>query len=762
MPKVATQHINKVKSALQRNGYANQQNLAEDLEISRDTVSRFFNGKSVSYTNFQEICRKLNLDTEEIIAFDTEDENNLNSSQVLCNLPRRDYPDLIDRDEKLTELLKYISPNYRQHITVVEGIGGVGKTALVLEAAYLCCEAKGGKPLSTGQKPRTDVPLFDAIIFASAKDSYLLPFGILKRPIREATLRDVFRVIADTLDDPVILQTRNTKQISQVYARLKQQSTLLIIDNMETIRGIDREEILSFLSDLPEPTQAVITTRERIVFHSSIKLESLSEKGSIDLIKQQAELKKVKLDEQQRKKIYYRFGGIPLALIYAVGQKANGYSIRKITEPETFLSREEVTEDIARFCFERSVQPLRGKAAHKLLIALSIFADAPIRDAVAEVAGLTIDPIAVEGGLAILEQLSLVRQQEGRYQILPLTREYASAELDREQSFKAQAYDRWVKWYLDFTNKYGGKDWEGWRINYDNYINPEWRNLEQVLSWCAVHNRYEDVKGLWENIDTYIDIEGYWQTRRNWWSWLLQNAEQRGDLETCIKASSEKAWTLILMPGDSKDEAEELLTKAWDLKAPVSYETKISLATHIAVLHMVRNKYQQSLEYLERAKLFLGKANLEERERLRYQMIVCFHEGEVNYRQNNLQKAKYLFEEVINKGNTIGWQRFTNYARNGLLEILIENGDFERAEEILSSGLFIANQSKEKRRIGHYQASYARLEKKRGNREEAKNWANKALKCFLKEGIKYDADEIRSLLQELDTDEMQDVEDHAH
>jgi tetratricopeptide (TPR) repeat protein len=151
--------------------------------------------------------------------------------------------------------------------------------------------------------------------------------------------------------------------------------------------------------------------------------------------------------------------------------------------------------------------------------------------------------------------------------------------------------------------------------------------------------------------------------------------------------------------------------------------------------------------------LFLEQSDLEERERLRHQMIIFFHEGEINYQQNNLQKAQALFEEVINKGRVIRWQRLTNYAQNGLLEVLIKNGDFERAEKILSSGLFIATQSQEKRRIGHYQASYARLEKRRDNREEAKNWANKALKCFIKEGIKYDADEMRLLLQELDTDE---------
>lgn len=58
--------IKQVKSAVPRNGFPRQRDLAEDLEISLATVSNFLNGKPVDYLNFIEICRKLAQDWQEI------------------------------------------------------------------------------------------------------------------------------------------------------------------------------------------------------------------------------------------------------------------------------------------------------------------------------------------------------------------------------------------------------------------------------------------------------------------------------------------------------------------------------------------------------------------------------------------------------------------------------------------------------------------------------------------------------------------------
>lgn len=68
--KVRQDQIERVKQALRLNGFARQQDLAENREVSRDTISRFFNGKAVSYLNFVEISTTLGLNWEKIADFE--------------------------------------------------------------------------------------------------------------------------------------------------------------------------------------------------------------------------------------------------------------------------------------------------------------------------------------------------------------------------------------------------------------------------------------------------------------------------------------------------------------------------------------------------------------------------------------------------------------------------------------------------------------------------------------------------------------------
>lgn len=70
--KVSPQYIQPVKSALKRNSFARQIDLAESLQLSKATVWNFLNGRPVDYLNFYEICQKLGLDLQEIADFDSQ------------------------------------------------------------------------------------------------------------------------------------------------------------------------------------------------------------------------------------------------------------------------------------------------------------------------------------------------------------------------------------------------------------------------------------------------------------------------------------------------------------------------------------------------------------------------------------------------------------------------------------------------------------------------------------------------------------------
>ena len=693
----------------------------------------------------------LELEPQSCVDFFSQEKNCKLDDQHSCrynNLPRLSSLSFISRQTELEKLLINISSNYRQHITVVEGIDGVGKTELVLKAAHLCCNAKD-------IDLNIQIPRFDAIIFTSIKQTYPTHFGISNRSEVEPTLQKIFRNIAKTLEDATILKARAEEQLKIVYQRLSEQNTLLIIDNLETLDSRDKEQVLGFLADLPKSTQAIITTRSRVVLFSSIRLDSLSIEDSWQLIKQEAKNKKIKITDHQTRRLCNYFGGIPIALIYAVGQRAKGYSLKRILgilEP-----RSAIPKDLAHFLFKRSVEPLRGQPTHKLLLSLAIFQDAPSKDAMATVAGLKPNSIAVEEGLKQLRILSLAQEKNGRYYTLATTREYTLVELAKYPDFEEEAREQWVKWFSQFTARYGDKDWQNWCVNYD-YLDQEWDNILSVLYWCAAQDRYEQVKQIWQNLDNYLDLYGYWKTRRYWWKWFIQESDRRADLPTYVQAISERAWTLTLMGEKYQSEVASEFVKAWKLHEYAELEIQANLACHIAVQRTSKKKYHQAFTWLERAEKLVNKTNLAKRELIRYQIYITYYKAEIHYWKSNqdgtsetqekelLQKAKELFQWVLDKGKEIGWQRFTNYAQNWLADLLIIENNLTQAEKLLKEGLFVAESNKERRRVGYYQASYARLETKRNNHEKAKQWANKALDIFDREEIEEDAREMRSLL----------------
>ncbi len=350
---------------------------------------------------------------------------------IPCNLPTPEHTALIGRQNEIADLLELLSSQYGTHLITVDGIGGVGKTALVLEVAYRCLRA------STGEVPNSQVPTFDAIIFVSAKQQYLTPIGLLPSTEAQRTLRDLFREVAQTLTRFEITQATPQDQPSKVRDAISRQRTLLIVDNLETME--DKQEIMAFLYRLPPQVKVVITTRERTLY-SPIRLEELEEEEALHLIEREAREKGVILSKEQALTIHQRIGGIPAALVYSIGQIASGYSVKTVLDRVLRASG-----DVARFCFEGSISPLHGHQAHELLMAMAMFPKSPLRMAITHTAGLATDPLAVEDGLVKLQQLSLVSQQEGRYRMLPLTREYALAELLTHPDFEREARKRWVE-----------------------------------------------------------------------------------------------------------------------------------------------------------------------------------------------------------------------------------------------------------------------------------------------------------------------------
>jgi DNA-binding Xre family transcriptional regulator len=99
--RVKKEFIEKVKTRAKRH-FPRQQDLAEELNLSLSTISNFLNGKSIDHLNFIEICRKLELDSKDIVSFGATDDI--------------DYP----KASKLETASRHIQKSYKQQFIYIE------------------------------------------------------------------------------------------------------------------------------------------------------------------------------------------------------------------------------------------------------------------------------------------------------------------------------------------------------------------------------------------------------------------------------------------------------------------------------------------------------------------------------------------------------------------------------------------------------------------------------------------------------------------
>ncbi|MEP0871272.1 ATP-binding protein [Trichocoleus desertorum AS-A10] len=667
------------------------------------------------------------------------------STAIAHNLPVRDFSRIIGRDRELAQLLEALTFDCPTHCISIEGIGGMGKTTLTLSAAYHYLHAT-----SNTANPEPDsflrlAPTFEAIIFTSAKQERLTPQGVLPRLKPERSLRDVFRAIARTLKCSDILLMDFEEQIEQIQDALNRQSTLLIVDNLETLE--DWRSILAFLYDLPSTVKVVITSRQQFSFHA-IRLEPLPPAESFSLIQQQVQSKSIVLGSTDVQTLHHYTSGVPAAIIYAIGQLAAGYPVKHLPSRLTLA-----VGDYAHFYFQSSMSLLQGTLPHYLLMALALSPGSAPLEAIAHIAGSDNLAHSMEG-LAQLLQLSLVNQQAGRYSILALTREYALAELATHPNFEQAARNRWINWFLSYVQQHGGKDSKEWQ-EYP-LLDQEWDNLQAVIEWCIASDRYDEMRQLWQQVNSYTHTQGYrknrlnvWNTRLDWADWLIQAAEQRQDWFTALEVMLDQGWTLTLL-GQSRhlEQAHTLYQKAWEQRHYQTLNFQAELAINIAVLRIQQRLFVEATDWLQQAQQLLSRAAIET-SMPRSQIQIWYYQGEVAYKTENYNQAHTLFQQVLAQAEYLDWQRAKFLAKDWLADIAIQQQHFSEAQHLLEEGLQAATTNQDTCRVAFCERSLARLEKARGNGAIAQHWAATAKHRFEELGMLTEAKETAVLLQTL-------------
>ena len=382
-------------------------------------------------------------------------------------------------------------------------------------------------------------------------------------------------------------------------------------------------------------------------------------------------------------------------------------------------------------------------------MSLAIFSSPPVREAIATVAGLKPNHSEVSQGLAQLQQLSLISQNEDkRYSMLPLTRKYVLDELATNEDFQQAARERWLNWYLEFAQKNGDEEWKS-SFNYDK-LEEEEENLQAVLYWCQEQGRYKQVRDLWYLLYYYASLYGYWEDRLTWLEWLRKESEILHELSDFVQFTICKSWTLIrINSSDSLEEAKIILNQVWDLREEVDLRIKADLAESMARLYIRHQEYEIANEWLDREFKFVLKADLEEPLYFRYIIPVYYHQAEILFWKQQYQESKKIFSDVMKSAEKICWYRVKNSSRNWLADIAIRQEDFEEAKKLLNAGYHVAKANNNQRRVARYERSYARLELALGNVDKAREWANQALGKFKSLRMNHEAAEMEDFLNQL-------------
>ncbi len=375
---------------------------------------------------------------------------------------------------------------------------------------------------------------FEGFIWATAKD-------------RSLSLNDLLDAVVRTLDYPGIAQKPLEEKHLAVEKLLRMQPCLLIVDNFEAISD---DAVRDFLLNLPEPSKALLTTREQKLSRVwAISLRGLTETEALALIRDEG--KRLGMQALERTdnhvllRLYQATGGAPLAVKWAVGQiTQRGQSLDTV-----LTALHEARGDIFDNIFGRSWE-LLSEDARMVLMVMPLFATSASRAGIE--AASDVHHFVLNDALGQLVEMSLVETtdkfsiEERRYSVHPLTRAYMSsrAKSGRWFDFSEEAFSRLVIYYINLVSP---PQEQSTGIPYlDGYLNyakatefyPEWPNLARIIEEEFAHEHHANALNLFVSVVHFLHSWGMWDERIRLGLKMCESAH-------CLERTSDEAWLWI-------------------------------------------------------------------------------------------------------------------------------------------------------------------------------------------------------------------------
>ncbi|HEX8181118.1 MAG TPA: tetratricopeptide repeat protein [Pyrinomonadaceae bacterium] len=645
------------------------------------------------------------------------------------NLPRR--APFFGRDKEMAIVMRALGPEDRTWGILLDGIGGIGKSALAVEAAYRCKESG----------------LFEAFIFVSAKQHILEPERIRELKPAARTLDEFLNESARVLDRTDIAQLAGDDRRRALLGALRELRALLIYDNLETLSKDEQEALANFLRELPPGCKAIITSRRRggegAVW---LRLEKLEWDAAREIIESE-----MARDEQLANKLrrvgparwaelYDETKGSPLALTHTLG-------LMRVRAALTFdgalnLLRGNRNADLQRFIFQEARRELTTNDVAALR-ALSFFAPSTTFEAWMEVAELSRN--ALETTIDRLSALSLVDvlANEDRYALHPLTRNFVRDDLLADAQIARETGMRFADYWVTYAQRYGGDIGESYKT-YDR-LEAEWMNLDATAEWLwqTAALQGEDVgdkdaalrlDDLASALEQFLWFSGHWEERvqlsgrayeairaLNEWSKAGRRAYcvtwihySRGSTDEAVRWADRctEAWAqggdkynqavglrmrgLLAQQQEEYDVAEQLFQDALVIRRDLKNEKLIAIAINsLGGLEHERKQYDKAEQHYREALALAEKQNLKEP-----QAYISGNLGLLAFDHERWTEAREWFEKALQLAREVGRQDLIASDLDGLARVNEAEGHPDLALSLAQEALKIFERLRESREAG--------------------------------------------------------------
>jgi tetratricopeptide (TPR) repeat protein len=272
------------------------------------------------------------------------------------NLPRLPY--FFGRDKELATIADALTPQRRTWGALIDGPGGMGKTSLAIRAAEL---------VPDGQ--------FNRILFLSAKAREMTADGEKRLTgfIVPGYL-EMLNEIARQLKLEKFTEKAETERARILLDALTDEHALLLLDNLESLTPEHRDQLFTFLGNLPQGCKAIVTSRRRTdVDARIIRLEKLDPQAALDYLNELSEGRShlQKATEAERRRLYEETGGNPLVIRWLVGQLGKG-RCKTVAKGLEFLRSAPKENDPLEFIFGDLLETF-SESEEKVLAALAYF-----------------------------------------------------------------------------------------------------------------------------------------------------------------------------------------------------------------------------------------------------------------------------------------------------------------------------------------------------------------------------------------------------